>query len=557
MKIMNSNIFDDFANYISPNRRDEQSKYKGAILIGQCLMELWNISSDNHRFDFIEHIFFNNLSTSIECQKEITEYEIQIISLPLRAIFPDIFFRESIEQNMINNCLEKIDIFLDISMRLNKLHGIPTFVSGFIVPQKKLSGTLLAYNESLLDFAELIELFNKKLRSRVSDFKNCYFFDLNESASIYGKRFITDEIWSHSNHGSFLAGNYGFHDWDSKRIEKTEDFTKPFKPHVDEFIKSLWTQFSDAVDVIKIKNPIKLVIIDLDDTLWRGVLAEETSVNHAKLIEGWPLGLMEALLIIKKRGVLLAIASNNDHDVIESLWDKVFHGRLFLSDFASIRINWDDKAKKIAEILNEINLLPANTMFIDDNPRERSRIKDVFPEMCVVEVPYYDWKRTLLWSSATQVPFLTEESKNKTSLIQQMIHRNKSADGQNRDSYLHSLDIKLIPQRLSPDVDDLRAFELINKTNQFNCAGKKFQKSEFDDFFNKNQIIQFECKDKLSHYGIIAIIILEGSAVKQFVMSCRVFGLDLELAIVSYLQKISNDVKESLHKSSTALTQAL
>ena len=425
-------------------------------------------------------------------------------------------------------------------MYLNKTYGLLTFICGFIEPEKNYLGSLIQYGDNIIDFKKFVQIINEKLKQRCSAFENCYFFDLNELASSYGKRYISDEIWSHSNHGSFMAGNYGYHEWDSKRIEKYEDFTIQFKPHVSEFIRSIWTQLSDAINILKFNQSIKLVIIDLDDTLWRGVLAEETTINHAKLVEGWPLGFMEALLVLKKRGILLAIASNNDQSVIESLWDKVFFGRLLLSDFVSIRINWDDKSKKVGEILNEVNLLPLNTLFIDDNPRERARVKEIFPSMCILDIPYFEWKRFLLWSTITQVPYLTNESKNKTELIQQMIQRNRLDEGQDRFQYLHNLNIKLMPQFLCGELNSSRAFELLNKTNQFNCAGKNIDKIEFDAYLNNGNLIQFECKDRLSHYGIIAVVILDGNLIKQFVMSCRVFGLEIERAIISYIQKKIN-----------------
>ena len=90
-------------------------------------------------------------------------------------------------------------------------------------------------------------------------------------------------------------------------------------------------------------DQVKLVIVDLDDTLWRGVIAEEGDISD-ETIEGWPMGLIEALQFLKKRGVLLAIISKNDEARIEGLWDRIMRGRLRLEDFVVRRINWRSKA---------------------------------------------------------------------------------------------------------------------------------------------------------------------------------------------------------------------
>jgi len=120
-------------------------------------------------------------------------------------------------------------------------------------------------------------------------------------------------------------------------------------------------------------DQVKLVIVDLDDTLWRGVIAEE-GIDRPMVTEGWPAGLVEALVTLKKRGVLLAIASKNDEDRIRSFWPHLYGGRLELADFASVKINWQSKAENIAQILKETNLLPRNVVFLDDNPVERARL---------------------------------------------------------------------------------------------------------------------------------------------------------------------------------------
>jgi predicted enzyme involved in methoxymalonyl-ACP biosynthesis len=88
--------------------------------------------------------------------------------------------------------------------------------------------------------------------------------------------------------------------------------------------------------------PFKLVAVDLDDTLWRGIAAEGT----LGILEGWPMGFMETLVLLQKRGILLAIVSRNDEQFIQSNWNQIVQGQISLDDFVIRKINFGSKAQK-------------------------------------------------------------------------------------------------------------------------------------------------------------------------------------------------------------------
>src|SRR5262249_15620249 len=141
------------------------------------------------------------------------------------------------------------------------------------------------------------------------------------------------------------------------------------------------------------------------------------------MAEGWPIGLAEALVYLKNRGVLLAIASKNEESRIRTIWPMIFGERLKLEDFAAIRINWRPKPENMAEILEGMNLLPRNAVFIDDNPAEREAMLRAFPGIRVLgRHPYYI-RRTLLWAPETQVVTVTDESRRRTEMIQAQFTR--------------------------------------------------------------------------------------------------------------------------------------
>ena len=182
------------------------------------------------------------------------------------------------------------------------------------------------------------------------------------------------------------------------------------------FMTAAWVEALAMFRIARRSSAVKLVICDIDDTLWRGVLAETESPSGTE-IEGWPLGVLDALTALKKRGILLALASKNEEDRVAAIWRRLVGSRLSLDDFAVRRINWLPKVENITEIINLVNVLPSSVVFVDDNPVERAAIKASFPEMRVIGADPYSLKRILVWSAETQVPDITAEFGAKTEMI--------------------------------------------------------------------------------------------------------------------------------------------
>src|SRR5205085_3701358 len=159
--------------------------------------------------------------------------------------------------------------------------------------------------------------------------------------------------------------------------------------------------------------------VDLDDTLWRGVAAEQAEQTELYGLprEGWPLGFIEALMFLKQRGVLLGIVSKNDEARVRAIWQRIYGDLIQMEDFAVRKINWQPKADNIEAILDEVNLLPKSVVFIDDNPVERAAVTAAFPEMRVLGANPYLWRRILLWAPETQVAALTTASATRTEMV--------------------------------------------------------------------------------------------------------------------------------------------
>jgi FkbH-like protein len=198
--------------------------------------------------------------------------------------------------------------------------------------------------------------------------------------------------------------------------------------------------FQECLAAYRILSPsakIKLVIFDLDGTLWRGVAAESDDAG-AELSEGWPLGVLEAAAYLRKRGVLLAIASKNDPEIATRIWERVYGSVFPLENFVSVKFSWRPKSESIAEILGETNLLAENVLFVDDNPVERERVKLAFPSVTLLEGPISTWRRQLLWAEELQTPYITEEAIARAGSIGSMKARETLREQVDEASYLDS-----------------------------------------------------------------------------------------------------------------------
>jgi FkbH-like protein len=377
-----------------------------------------------------------------------------------------------------------------------------------------------------------VEKLNEHLEKLVREYKNAYILDVDRIAASLGRRFVQDDIVAAIGHNSLAPTASAI----ANRIEPTQDMTTYFEiTWPSNFREVLWSEIVAMHRTVRQIDCVKLVVVDLDDTLWNGVSGDIVDIDPV-MVEGWPLGLAEALCYLKKRGILLAVISKNDEQRIRDIWPKIFRGRLRLEDFAAIRINWRAKAENLAEILGGMNLLPRNVVFVDDNPVERAAIKRTFPDVRVLgRHPYY-LRQTLLWSSETQVVSVTAESSRRTEMVKSQLDRECRRAVLSRDSFLKEaapiVQMILITTPTHPRFT--RAFELINKTNQFNTTGRRWTAEEIEEFFEAGGAFHaFEVEDAYTGYGLVGAVIVKNAVIVQWVMSCRILGYQIEEAVMA------------------------
>lgn len=522
------------------------------LLVGSCLADVWK-SKFNCPYDFV---LTNNLSELPDSPPQAAEnYDLQIIQVPLRFVIPDNLFWSAsfldIEayEKAFSVALDRMKFYLSLAGKWNKDYKILTFVSNFLVPQQNAMGRL-APRYDIRNPAYFIEQLNIYLAREVSTWSNAYVLDVDGIAAVFGKKYIQDDSVEIQTHASVL-GNSNY-EKDKERIEFIEPMDAHYELHIEKFVEAIWQQALAAFRTVRQADMIKLIIFDLDNTLWRGVVAEENEITD-QVIEGWPLGLFEALSFLKKRGIILAIASKNDESRIKGFWENILCGKFSLDDFAIIKINWNRKVDNIQEIMQLVNVLPRNVLFVDDNPVERAAVKAAFPDIRVLGTHPYYLKRILLWSAETQVVSVSRESSNRTEMIQSQVNRESLRSGMTREDFLTSLDVKVRGYVINSVEDShfARSFELINKTNQYNTTGKRWTQEECRKLFSEGGCFySFSVQDRFTDYGLVGCVLIHDGIIIQFVMSCRVIGLDVEIRIIT-------DVIEMVRRSGHSRIDAM
>jgi FkbH-like protein len=518
---------------------------KQVLLIGACFLLDWGdvlqrLGYDDLSIDRL--LFFNLLRLPASPPKPVETYDVQLVQIPLPSVMPEQEYMRLPADDprpyeaLLDSCVGRLDLFLAEALVWS--NHIPTFVMTYLSPQQNLLGRLLPRYD-LRNPIHFTERLNMELDGLLKQYRNVHLLDTNHIASVYGRRFMQGDAFWQQHHGGLLATTAD-ELWDAgRRIEKSPPVAEVLGAAVDGFVEMVWQELRAAYRTLRRADEVKMLCVDLDDTLWRGLIGEWDGNDRAWILAGWPEGLLEILQYLKRRGVILAIVSKNDEAHVRSVWPKMFdEGLLRLEDFAIVKINWRPKAENIAEAMAEANLLPKSVVFLDDNPVERSAVKAAFPEIRTLETSHFRWSRVLGWSPELQVAQISDESARRTQLIQAQVERQRVRAALSREDFLASLNLRIGVHTLRAATDSrfARAFELLNKTNQFNTTGVRWLEGDTAAYFARGGVWwTFEVVDRFTNYGLVGVVCMQGTQVDQFVMSCRVAGLDAELAALSVI----------------------
>lgn len=301
-----------------------------------------------------------------------------------------------------------------------------------------------------------------------------------------------------------------------------------------------------AAYICAIRRPArKCLVLDLDDTLWGGVLGE-VGVNGIKVGADYPGNIFRdfqyAVRDLKHRGVLLAINSKNN---VDDAREAFLHSGMVLrmDDFSAVRINWNSKPSNMIEIAEELNIGVDSLVFVDDNPAERALMRHALPHVLTLELPQSPVKytQTLLESGAFERLTVTSEDRRRTEIYQ--------AQGQRRvlersaltlDEFLASLQMHVTIESVN-EASHARVADLLQKTNQFNLTTRRHSATQLAAMMRNPEYGLFTARvtDRFGDNGIVGVAIVyqqdDTAHLDILLLSCRVIGRTIETALLSFL----------------------
>jgi FkbH-like protein len=287
----------------------------------------------------------------------------------------------------------------------------------------------------------------------------------------------------------------------------------------------------------------KIIVTDLDNTLWSGILGEDgvDGVRAAPNSEGYLHFLYQTMLKrLKNSGALLAVVSKNDeNDVDNALSPKNFY--LNKDDFISVQASYQPKSLQIKELSKKLNIGLEHFVFIDDNPLEISEVRLAIPVITCILFPKSAGGVQLLMETLQRLfpmKTVTAEDSRRTELYRQMASLSGTimGEGSSLTEYLRSLDMQMtIFDRTNSERS--RAVQLFNKTNQFNINGIRRTDDEIAEILAAGgRLYSAEISDLNGNHGeVLAILIDDNGLVLSYVMSCRVFQRRAEFAFLGAL----------------------
>ena len=290
----------------------------------------------------------------------------------------------------------------------------------------------------------------------------------------------------------------------------------------------------------------KCVVVDLDDTLWGGVVGED-GLEGIRLGHSYPgncyRDFQKELLKLYHRGILLAINSKNNPEEALRVIDEHPDMVLKRGHFAAMQINWRDKASNLREIARELNIGLESMIFLDDNPVECELIRQECPECEVVTLPQSPYLRPAIPATLPGIENirLTDEDRSKGEMYQiQTARKAQEERYSNLDDFLRSLEIVV---RIEPATafSIPRIAQLTQKTNQMNMTTRRYTEPQIQSFANDPNwsVYAVSSRDRFGDDGIIGVAMVrfpgEDCVIDTLLLSCRVIGRGIEQLIIAFV----------------------
>lgn len=440
--------------------------------------------------------------------------EVVYLSIDLYTLVEDFINLPDIERDInviLSRCNQIGELLLILHNRLSKTK---IFIDNFVFLKPKSMLTLSYNSKSSISILE--DMFNESLLKIANDYSDISIIDLKNIISEYGLKTMVDERMYYISKSP----------WSNKGLD---------------LLSSLYFRYLKSYLGLK----KKCIVLDLDNTLWGGIIGED-GINNIQLSKD---GLGKAftdfqreILKLHERGIILAICSKNTENIALNAINKHPNMVLKTDNFAIMKINWYNKADNIREIAEELNIGLDSLVFFDDSRQERELVSKELPEVCVPDLPedpveYANFIRRIdLFDYLT----LTEDDyKRNSSYKSNVIRKQIQKKVTNIEDYYHQLEME-VEIFYADDFSIPRIAQLTQKTNQFNLRTKRFTTEDIKCFCEDKyyEVFCLSLKDKFGDNGIVGTSIIrkmnrEEIFIDTFIFSCRAIGRTAETALLN------------------------
>ena len=394
--------------------------------------------------------------------------------------------------------------------------NVPVLQNNFEKPLLRLLG-----NNDACDFrghCSFINSLNQRIAEAVASRDDLYLIDFDYIASDYGLREFSDPFY-----------------WYLCKSAIALNATPYVAFNVANVIKAILG-----------KNK-KGLVLDLDNTLWGGVIADDglqgIKIGQESSEDQAYSAFQRYLKDLSETGVVLTVSSKNDE---EQAFLGLNHpeGVLRPDDFAVIKANWDRKSQSIKAIANELNLLAESLVFIDDNPAERLEVQSSLAEVCAPLMNEVAHRAEIIDRSGffENIKLSSDDLKRNEMYKENARRKELQIQFDDYGEYLDSLQMCSVIKAFEP-VYYQRIAQLCNKSNQFNLTTRRYSVQDIEKLATDDHFITFYCqlKDRFGDNGVVSLFVgeIEGDTlhIRLWLMSCRVLKRDLEKALADAVIK--------------------
>jgi amino acid adenylation domain-containing protein/FkbH-like protein len=335
-----------------------------------------------------------------------------------------------------------------------------------------------------------------------------------------------------------IAALYPVEDYEDEYADKLGHI-----PYTPAFFTALGSMLARRIFSLR-SAPRKVIVLDCDNTLWKGVCGEEGPTGV--VVDAPRLKLQEFMLKQIESGMLICLCSKNAEEDVQAVFAQNSGMALRDKDIAARRVNWNPKSQSLRELAGELQLGLDSFVFVDDNPIECAEVEAQCPEVLTLLLPQNDAEISGFLKNVWALDHwkITAEDARRTEMYRQNAEREQiRKQASTLDDFLAELELKLAIQPMQ-EADLARVSQLTERTNQFNFTTIRRNEAELRQFLESGgQCLVVNLSDRFGDYGLVGVILYSltesALAIDTLLLSCRALGRKVEHNMLSRLGEIA------------------